>query len=97
YDPVADVWSSAGETEVARAEHRATLLLDGRVLVTGGLGLLAESEIYDPVANEWSTGSPLEIGRFRHATVLLSDGRVVVMGGTGPDGILASSEVLASK
>ena len=97
YDPVADAWSSAGETEVARAEHRATLLLDGRVLVTGGLGLLAESEIYDPVANEWSTGSPLEIGRFRHATVLLSDGRVVVMGGTGPDGILASSEVLASK
>ena len=59
--------------------------------------MLAESEIYDPVANEWSTGSPLQIGRFRHATVLLPDGRVVAIGGTGPDGILASSEVLASR
>ncbi len=97
YDPVADMWSSAGETEVARAEHRAVLLQDGRVLVTGGLGLLAESEIYDPAANEWSASSPLQIGRFRHATVLLSDGRVVAIGGTGPDGILASSEVLASR
>ena len=97
YDPAADMWSSAGETEVARAEHRAVLLLDGRVLVTGGLGLLEESEIYDPVTNEWSTASPLNIGRFRHASVLLSDGRVVAIGGTGPDGILASSEVLASR
>ena len=97
YDPTADMWSSAGETEVARAEHRAVLLLDGRVLVTGGLGSLAESEIYDPAANEWSTGSPLQIGRFRHVTVLLPDGRVVTIGGTGPDGILASSEVLASR
>ncbi len=97
YDPIADVWSSAGETEAPRADHSALLLLDGRVLVTGGLGLLTESEIYNPVANEWSTGSPLKTGRYRHSIVLLSDGRVVAMGGTGPDGILASSEVLSSK
>ena len=97
YDPVTDVWSSAGETEMARAEHNAVLLLDGRVLVTGGLGLITESEIYDPVANEWSTGSSLKIGRYRSSTVLLSDGRVVTFGGIGPDGILASSEVLASR
>ena len=94
YDPVADAWSSAGETEIARAEHKATLLQDGRVFVTGGLGNLAESEIYDPVAGTWSTSSSLNIGRYRHFTLLLSNGRIVTFGGIGADGILASSEVL---
>jgi len=94
YDPVADAWSSAGETGMARAEHKALLLQDGRVLVTGGLGNIAESEIHDPVANEWSTGTPLNIGRYRHFTMLLSDGRIVTFGGIGAEGILASSEVL---
>ncbi len=96
YDPISDVWSDGGETAAARAEHSAVMLLDGRVLVTGGLGSLTESEIYDPAINSWSTCSPLNTGRYRHSTVLLADGRVVAMGGNGHEGILVSSEVLAS-
>jgi N-acetylneuraminic acid mutarotase len=36
YDPASDTWSALPPLQQARAEHTATLLLDGRVLVTGG-------------------------------------------------------------
>ena len=62
--------------------------------MTGGLGNIAESEIYDPVADTWSTSSSLNIGRYRHFTLLLSNGRIVTFGGIGADGILASSEMI---
>src|SRR6185503_13535066 len=38
-------------TPVARAEHTATLLQDGRVLITGGInatGVLCTSQLFDP-------------------------------------------------
>ncbi|MGK3989339.1 kelch repeat-containing protein [Sorangium sp. So ce136] len=37
YDPVADTWTEVAPMSVPRDDHTATLLLDGRVLVTGGL------------------------------------------------------------
>jgi len=53
YDPATDRWSPAGDLAQARSGHVATLLLDGRVLVTGGEGngLVATAEIYDPATN----------------------------------------------
>ena len=81
YHPDTDTWSSAGMLSVGRADHTATLLRDGRVLVAGGEGDAAEAELYDPAANTWSTTGPMSEARSQHAATLLADGRVLVTGG----------------
>lgn len=65
---------------------QSTLLLDGRVLVAGGVGRtggIPEVELYDPDTGTWTyTGSLIQT-RFQHAQTLLADGRVLVTGGVG--------------
>jgi hypothetical protein len=51
YDPVAGTFSPASSMAYGRESHTATLLLDGRVLVTGGKtesGSTSSAELYDP-------------------------------------------------
>jgi N-acetylneuraminic acid mutarotase len=77
-------WTTVGSLSQARAEHTATLLSDGRVLVAGGFASgspLASSEIYDPATGRWSPAAPLQQPRYRHTATLLLDGRVLVAGG----------------
>jgi N-acetylneuraminic acid mutarotase len=71
--------------EYARSGHQATLLLDGRVLVTGGAGksgdAIARAEVFSPATGAWSlTGSTITL-RVDHAAALLQDGRVLIVGG----------------
>lgn len=87
YDPARDAWSPAASMHVRRYEHTATLLKDGRVLVTGGWGecardchALASTELYDPATDTWTLGPPLPQPEYRHAAVRLQDGRVLVTG-----------------
>lgn len=59
----------------ARAYHTATLLLDGRVLISGGVGTdaltaLRTTEIFDPKTNSFSPGPPFD-GRVSHTAVQL--------------------------
>src|SRR5262245_55749066 len=54
---------ATGNLNIARRLHTATLLLNGKVLITGGfndaqLATLNSAELYDPVTGRWSeTGS----------------------------------------
>jgi hypothetical protein len=52
YNPYAGAFSTQIYMNAARSSHQATLLLDGRVLVTGGVGsslqILASAELYNP-------------------------------------------------
>jgi len=93
YNPATKTWSLTDSLEEGRSGHTATLLKDGRVLVTGGRGNgnhLNSSEIYDPITNQWSSAANLLHARLRHSAVLLSDGRVFVSGGVTPDSTLGT-------
>ncbi len=87
YDPEADTWAfTAGTMVVPRSEHTATLLVDGRVLIVGGVDvngvLAAKDELYDP-ATETFAETPAIPSQHRmreHNAVLLADGRVLVGG-----------------
>ena len=95
YDPTKiiysseNTWTTAGNLNVARANHTATTLLDGRVLIVGGenetgLGepqILKSAEIYDPLTESWSLANPMLTARIGHTATRLQDGRVLVVGG----------------
>ncbi len=101
YDPATDRWSDAGSISRPREGHAATLLGNGKALLSGGidytdrLGIVLESaEIYDPVTNRWSTAGELAIGRRGHTAQKLQDGRVVVAGGIAQGSLMpAEAEV----
>lgn len=74
-----------GSLKVPRAEHTATLLRDGRVLILGGYSLnhmVDIAEVIDPAAKTIDVlPEPLPIGRANHAATLLPNGHVLIAGG----------------
>ena len=93
WDPESLSWSSAGNTEIPRSEHAANVLIDGRVLVTGGQGAKNTAEIYNPEDSSWIKTSDMIKSRYRHAVITLPDGRVLISGGVAEDEVFAESEL----
>ncbi len=90
FDPSTGQWSATGPLKVARRNHAAVTLRDGRVLVAGGspmqlVGMLPSAELYDPVTGEWTLVAPMSVPRIDPTAVLLADGRVLVVGGSDLD------------
>jgi N-acetylneuraminic acid mutarotase len=89
YDPATGSWSTTGSLHTTRANHTATLLPSGRVLVAGGFtesdcggGInLLDTELYDPSSGTWSTTGSMLVPRAGHTATLLRDGKVLVAGG----------------
>ena len=89
--PVPASWTATGDMVEARTNHTATALLDGRVLVAGGVGIqqsegfaniLASAELYDPDTGTWTTTGAMSQLRGLHTATLLPDGKVLVVGGS---------------
>lgn len=92
YDPGSGTWRTLPPLATARADHTATVLQDGRVLVTGGRVLggaqvvqgessTDSTELYDPAIETWSPGGSLAVARYAHTATLLGGGGVLVAGG----------------
>jgi N-acetylneuraminic acid mutarotase len=88
YNSVSGVWTLTGSMNIARADHAAVRLHDGRVLVAGGDASEEEprfksAEIFDPHTGQWTMTGDMTTGRSEseYAVVLLPDGRVLVPGG----------------
>jgi N-acetylneuraminic acid mutarotase len=101
--PGAPRWTAIGSKLTVRQGPTVRLLRDGRVLVFGGLELLASAELYDPATGtSAATGSMVTHAGPRSwltsdsfTATLLRDGKVLVAGGSG-DSItesLASAEL----
>jgi hypothetical protein len=75
-----------GDLTEGRSLHTATLLADGHVLVTGGMGargLIRSAELYDADSGKSRATGSLAVGRMSHTATLLPDGKVLIVGGYG--------------
>ncbi|EPH41322.1 DUF6603 domain-containing protein [Streptomyces aurantiacus] len=100
YDVSSGTWTPTGSLRTARKGHQATLLPDGRVLVTGGEAVVASdgtfspraldsAELYDPATGTWTPAAAMPGGRARHRAFLSRAGDVLVIGGTTGPGFTA--------
>jgi hypothetical protein len=83
-----------------RSAHTATLLKDGRVLLTGGMISVtgqelptASSEIFDPKTNTITLSGKMKTPRAGHTAALLDDGDVLITGGIDEKQPITSAEL----
>lgn len=87
YSPSSGSFTPTRDMLSPRGGHTATLLRDGRVLITGGLSeyvtnrTLSSAEIYDPQTGEFRATGGMKAKRVWHTAVPLDDGRVLIAGG----------------
>jgi Domain of unknown function (DUF1929)/Divergent InlB B-repeat domain/Kelch motif len=83
-------WRLVGAMARPRRQLNATILPDGKVLVTGGTsacgfndasGAEYSAEVWDPTTEQWSTVASNRVKRLYHSTaILMPDARVLVSG-----------------
>jgi hypothetical protein len=90
----APAWRYTNPMRFARRHANATVLPDGKVLVTGGsasvgfndaAGAVLAAELWDPGPETWATMASMAVPRVYHSSaLLLPDGRILSAGGGRP-------------
>lgn len=82
--------TATGSMLTVREGHSASILNDGKVLITGGLFALSaspwwqaldESEVFDPASGKFTAVGPMTSERWGHTSTLLQNGKVLITGG----------------
>jgi len=86
YDPTTGKFTATGRMIAGSALFTTTQLLDGTVLIAGGVDFkgtpLNTSEIFDPSSGNFTaTAGPMNMARAFHTATLLNDGAVLIAGG----------------
>ncbi len=92
FNPSTQAWTDAPQLPNRRYEGEATMLTDGRVLITGGIPVNAGyppsptsdakiADVFDYRTNAWAPSGTMSVGRSTHTATLLRDGRVLIAGG----------------
>lgn len=88
YDPRQGSWTVVESLAEPRTGHTASVLADGRVLVTGGETMsrgtrrsLDGAEVYDPADGTWRSAGTMACPRSEQAAVVLQDSSVLVVAG----------------
>jgi N-acetylneuraminic acid mutarotase len=95
-EPGAQAWRMTEPMPIRVQGTRATLLLDGRVLLVGGYnsdGVVDDLLIFDPAMQTWASEGTLPSPLEDHSATLLPNGRVVVAGGFNTDISASSTEI----
>jgi WD40 repeat protein len=75
------------DNTATRADHTATLLPSGKVLVAGGWDIsyrfLASAELYDPAVGTFTVTGSMTAARWDHSATFLGNGKVLIAGGSG--------------
>jgi hypothetical protein len=84
----------------ARADHTATLLKNGRVLIAGGSSkafgqgnVFKTAELYNPSMKRFSQTGSMHAARTLHTATLLDSGKVLIAGGDDGTTSLTASEL----
>jgi len=91
FDPNTGTWTpTTNALATARANHTASLLPNGQLLVAGGFkdgpGAVSTAELYDPITGAWTVmTNSLNNKRWGHTATLLHNGQMVLAGGIGTD------------
>jgi len=93
YDPSTGTFTPTGSMNTDRAQHTATRMTSGEVLIAGGWnGHAADAaddppwdplftELFDPTSGTFVSTGSMSTTRIGHTATLLGDGRVLVLGG----------------
>jgi hypothetical protein len=106
YDSSTEQFMTTGSMSAARANHTATLLPNGKALITGGstwissfpgmyhVCCLDSAELYDAATGLFTDTGRMAAGRSGHTATLLTSGKVLIAGGSEGDiGALATAEL----